>query len=187
MISATQIHLLLNHFPVLCTLLGIPILLYGWLRKSDTVLHVALGLFVLGALSAVPVYFTGEGAEEAVEHLPGVVESLIERHEDLAKLAMLCVEGLGVLALAALWLVQRQSAMLRWMVPVVLLMSLGTSGVMAQTAHLGGQIRHSEIRSAQGQTGSTEVQKEVSDASETYKSHEQHEIDEQGEHERHED
>lgn len=157
MINEAQIHLLLNHFPVLCTLLGIPILLYGWLRKQDAVVQVALAIFVLGAVTALPVYFTGEGAEETVEHLPGVMERLIESHEDLAKIAMVFVELLGLASLGCLFALPRKPEFSRWLMPVLLLISLGTAGIMAQTAHLGGQIRHSEIRSAQaGGTGGGE-------------------------------
>lgn len=144
--SAAQMHLLLNHVPVFCTLLGIPMLLYGWLKKQPQIVYVALALFGVGALSAVPVYFSGEGAEDMVERLPGVLESLIERHEDLAKIAMLAVEALGLTALVSAFVLYKKPEATRMVMPVLLLLSLGTTGIMAQTAHVGGQIRHSEIR-----------------------------------------
>ncbi|MBF2052839.1 MAG: hypothetical protein IGS03_05155 [Candidatus Sericytochromatia bacterium] len=147
MMSTAQIHLLLNHVPVFCTLLGLPILLYGWLKKQTPVVYVALALFIVGAISAVPVYFSGEGAEDLVERLPGVLESLIETHEDLAKIAMLAVEALGLTALAGWFVLYKKPEATRWLMPVLAVLSLGTTGIMAQTAHVGGQIRHSEIRS----------------------------------------
>ena len=62
----------------------------------------------------------------------------------MAKLAMIAIVAAGIVALAALF-------SFKWVVPAgifriaVLLLALTSGGLMAQTAHLGGQIRHSEI------------------------------------------
>jgi hypothetical protein len=40
-------------------------------------------------LIALPVYFTGEPADELVENLPGVAESLIDKHKYAALFALL--------------------------------------------------------------------------------------------------
>jgi hypothetical protein len=50
----------------------------AWPRLSSRA-----GGFVLTALLALPVYFTGEPAEKVVERLPGVTEPLIEEHENV--------------------------------------------------------------------------------------------------------
>ena len=75
--DATHLHLLLNHFPIIGTLLGVGVMLYGYVTSSDQVKKVALWTWALMALIAIPVYLTGEPAEEAVEGLAGVSESLI--------------------------------------------------------------------------------------------------------------
>lgn len=144
--NEVYIHLLLNHVPVLTTLFGIPVLAYGWFRKQEQVMQVGLAFFVLGAIAALPVYFSGEGAEEAVEHLPGVIENLIEQHEDFAKIAMFFAEGLGLASLLALFALPRKPELARWVLPLIFVLSMGSAGTIIQTAHLGGQIRHSEIR-----------------------------------------
>jgi hypothetical protein len=79
-----HIHLSLNHLPVVGIIFGVLLLLLALLRKSEELKRVSLGVFVLTALLALPVYFTGEPAEEVVEHVPGVAESLIGRHENAA-------------------------------------------------------------------------------------------------------
>jgi len=138
--NATQIHLALNHIPVLLSITGGLILLFGLIKKNTPVMRTALILLVAAALFTLPVYLTGEGTEEAVEKLPGVSENIIERHEDMALLSLALIFLTGFIAIVSL---------------VIAFVSFGT---FAQTAHLGGQIRHTELRSSVSQNaGSTET------------------------------
>ncbi|MCI0564610.1 MAG: hypothetical protein MN733_39585, partial [Nitrososphaera sp.] len=68
--NLAHVHLLLNHFPVIGTVFGFLFLAYAMAKKSEELKKVSLGIFVLIALIALPVYFTGEPAEEVVKHLP---------------------------------------------------------------------------------------------------------------------
>jgi uncharacterized membrane protein len=145
--SGAHIHLLLNHIPVIGILIGFAVFALGVWRRNDSWTRLALGLFAAVALVAVATMLTGESAEEAVEKLPGVSESLIETHEDAAKLAAIGTYVLGAVSLTALVWVRRRPlprALTVAMLPVGLLVT----GLMAYTANLGGQIRHTEIRSA---------------------------------------
>jgi len=145
-ITSVHIHLLLNHLPIIGTIAGLLLLLGGLVRRSDEVRRAGLVTFVLVALLTVPVYVTGEGAEEAVEGLPGVTEPLIEEHQDAALVAFSASGVLGVLALVALWR-YRAGALPTTVVNVVLGLALAVSALMVWTGGLGGQIRHTEIRS----------------------------------------
>lgn len=115
------------------------------IRKNDTITKTSFYLLLFAGISAIPVFFTGEGAEEAVEHLPGVSESVIESHEELAKFAFGIVSVTAIAALAGL-LLFKSAKVLRFVKPLVFLLGLATGGVMIVTAHLGGQVRHTEIR-----------------------------------------
>jgi uncharacterized membrane protein len=141
-----HIHLILNHLPVVGTIFGVLLLMLALLRKSEELKRVSLGVFVFTALLALPVYFTGEPAEEVVEHLPGVVKSLIEEHENAALLALLMAGATGVVALAGLIVFRRAKRLPGWIVGGALVLSLATSGLMGWTANRGGRIRHTEIR-----------------------------------------
>ena len=148
--TTTHLHLLLNHVPVLGTAIGLLILLMGYFRKSDELKKAALILFTLATLVAVPTYLTGEPAEEAVESLPGVTKAVIEKHEEAAVVAFTGVVVLGVLSLGGL-LRYRQGRMLPpWFTSATIVASLIVCGLMAWTANLGGQIRHTEIRPSSG-------------------------------------
>ncbi len=144
--DAVHIHLMLNHLPVLATPLGFILLLFGFVWKNRTLRTTALGLFVLAAVAVIPVYLTGEPAEEVVESLPGVQEGIIDQHSDLGKLGFI---GSGVLGLLALVVLIRYRGKSEFPVQAGILL-LATSaiscGVLIQTAYLGGQVRHTEIR-----------------------------------------
>ncbi|MEO7963969.1 MAG: DUF2231 domain-containing protein [Gemmatimonadaceae bacterium] len=147
MYSIAHLHLLLNHLPIIVTGLGLLLLGVALLKRRDDLARMALVFFVGGALSALPTYLTGEPAEETVEDLPGVTKALIERHEDAALVAAIIVGALGAYALWALWRYRRPSALPAWVVRVALVAALVGSGAMAWTGLLGGEVRHTEVRS----------------------------------------
>ena len=136
-------HLMLNHFPIIGTLLGTGVMVYGYFTRSEATQRAALLTWFLMALAAIPVFLTGEPAEESVEGLAGVSEALIEQHEEAAELALWVMEALGLLSLAAFFL----KANNKILTGVAFALSLITFGLMARTGYLGGQIRHTEIRS----------------------------------------
>ncbi len=144
--NAAQIHLALNHVPLFLSIIGGLILLLGMFRKNDGFISLSLYLLVAAALFTAPVFLTGEGTEELVEKAAGVTENAIERHEDMAKISLIVIIITGVLALAGLVLRKKQS-LAKVLLSLVVLFSLASFGTMAQTAHLGGLIRHTELQS----------------------------------------
>ncbi|HBR58123.1 MAG TPA: hypothetical protein DEA22_11765 [Blastocatellia bacterium] len=147
-----HLHLMLNHFPLMGALFGTPILAYALLRKNDSLRNTALVIFVFAAAIAIPVYLTGEPAEEIVEHLPGVSHDAIETHEDSALFALWAAIGAGVVSAVGLILALRAKAAANTVALIALLFGIVTAGLMARTANLGGEVRHTEIRG----TGTTQ-------------------------------
>ncbi|TNE63550.1 MAG: hypothetical protein EP344_04405, partial [Bacteroidetes bacterium] len=80
--NAPHLHLLLNHFPIIGTLLGLGVMFFGFLRRSDDVKITALWIWLIMGILAIPVLLTGEPAEEAVEGLAGVSENFLHEHEE---------------------------------------------------------------------------------------------------------
>ena len=158
--DTTHLHLALTHFPIVGTIVGIGVLIYGYISKNNAVKNIALTIFVLMALLTIPVFLTGEGAEETVEHLPGVSENIIERHQELAEIAIWLMGALGVLSLLGLYMNIKKIAFSRVLTTVALIVSLGTFGLFAKVGNLGGQIRHTEIR-ANGTNTQTETGNET--------------------------
>ena len=142
--DSTHWHLLLNHFPIIGTLLGAGIMAYGYYAQSEPTKKAALLTWVAMALVAIPVFLTGEPAEESVENLAGVSEAIIEQHEEAAELAFWVMEALGLFALLSFFI--RGEGTRRAIVGATFALSLVTFGLMAYTGYVGGQIRHTEIR-----------------------------------------
>lgn len=146
--NSVHFHLAFTHFPIIGTIIGVLILIAGFVFRKEPVIKSALLLFVGMAIVAIPVFLTGEGAEESVEHLPGVSEKIIHEHEELAEKAIILMEILGVFSLGAFILMLLKSKFSRIVNIIVLVLSIAAFGLIATTGNLGGQIRHTEIRKA---------------------------------------
>lgn len=143
--NSVQMHLALTHVPVILSLVGLIMLIVAFFVKNTTLTKISYVLILVAGVAAIPVFFSGEGTEETIENLPGVSEAIIEKHEDVANLSIISIAAAGLLALAALFSAKWQIAS-RVLKIVILLLSITSGGLMVQTAHLGGQIRHTEIR-----------------------------------------
>lgn len=143
--NAAQIHLALNHAPLFLSITGGVILILGLIKKNESFKNISLYFLIAAALFTVPVFLTGEGTEELVENLPGVNETAIEEHEDMAKISLIIIIITGAIALLAMFL-KKNTGIAKLLFTGALLLSLASFGFMAQTAHLGGLIRHSELQ-----------------------------------------
>ena len=146
--NAAQAHLALNHVPIFATIVAVGVLAAGLVRKIEWLQRVGLWLFLVAAAATVPVYFTGEPAEEIVEHRPGVSETFIHPHEEAAELALIAVGTLAALCAAMLLLLFRGRRFPGAIWVVAFLAGIVTLALFARAAHLGGQIRHDELRPA---------------------------------------
>jgi len=144
--DATHFHLVLSHFPIVGTFVGMGILAYGQFFKNIEIQKVALATFILMAILTIPIFLTGEEAEETVEHVAGISEQLIENHEELAEKSVWLMGFLGVLSLLNLFTIIKKYSFAKSITIVSVITSVLTFGFFAQVGNLGGQIRHSEIR-----------------------------------------
>jgi hypothetical protein len=155
--SLAHLHLLLNHFPIVGTVIGVGLFALSFVGKNDDLKRTALMVFAAVALLALPAFFSGVGAQAVVRKDPGVSTALIDRHEGAAMLALLFLEITGALAVASLWQSQRSfvGRSRSWRVAATLLSSLLTTVLMARVGTTGGEIRHPEIGvvSGSGESG----------------------------------
>jgi hypothetical protein len=158
--NQSQIHLALTHLPVILTLTGSVVFAVSVVIKNAIVTKVSFYILLTAGLFVLPVFFSGEGAEEAVKHLPGVSESVIKEHENFANFSIYVVLAVGLLALAGLLKIAGRP-LLKSAKYFVMFAALFASGLMIWTAHLGGKIRHTEISLVTVQAG--ENQKEDDD------------------------
>lgn len=145
--NPAAVHLALNNFPPIIDFAALLVLVAGVIWRNQSVLRVALGLFVLASLIAVPVYLTGEPTEDVVRHLEGVNSVAIHPHEEAAEWAFVLLCAQGVLALAMLIMFRRRDVA-RWALVAIILVSALATVAVFRTAKLGGNIHHPETKMA---------------------------------------
>ena len=134
-------HALLVHLPIVFGLLGIiPCLVFAATGfKSKAARVVCIVWFVVASVGAGVAAFSGEEAEEGVEHsgLTAVEEEALEAHEELGEGGW--IWPLIPAALIGMTFVpQKQLRIGAGSLAVIA--SVGVAVWMAQTAHLGGKL-----------------------------------------------
>lgn len=157
--DSAHVHLLLNHISILGTFFGLCLLIYGLLRKKRDLENAGFATLVIVALLTIPVFFSGEEAEETVEHISGVSEHYIELHEELAETAAWMMIATGSVSLFTLILTYLKDEGSRALRIITLILAASTFGVMAAVGNYGGKIRHSELRG--DTTEQTQMDKEI--------------------------
>jgi hypothetical protein len=143
--NASHIHLLLNHFPIVGTLIGSAILLYSIIKKQSIGKATAAIIIIIMAVIAIPVLLTGEPAEENIKHLEGISKALIHNHEEASEKAFWLMEITALISLSALLLYKIKSAFASKAFVIAFAFSVITFFAMAWAGNLGGKIRHPEV------------------------------------------
>ena len=141
-----HLHLVVNHFPIIGTILGVGILIAGIILKNNSTKNVAYALFIVAAIFAAFSMYTGEGAEELVEDMPSVGKKIIHEHEEIAEKLALVLYFLGVVALVGIY-----ANIKKWIKAYLVSYLALTIGLVAiflaqQVGTSGGEVRHTEIR-----------------------------------------
>jgi uncharacterized membrane protein len=147
-----NIHLLLNHFPVIGSFIGFGLFLISLIRKNESLRRASLIVFAAMALIAIPAFASGKGAQLMLKDKPGISDAFMQRHEGAAMLALWFLEATGAFALAGLWQIHRRARMARWNLAAVLIFSFLAVGLMARTGNTGGEISHPEVRASHDAT-----------------------------------
>ncbi len=142
--NPTHIHLLLNHFPIVGTLIGSAILLYSIIKNQNTGKNTGAFIIVIMAIIAIPVFLTGEPAEESIEDMAGISRALIHDHEEASEKAFWLMEATGMISLVALMLYKTRPAFASKAFLIAFAFSAISFFAMAWTGYLGGKIRHPE-------------------------------------------
>lgn len=142
---------MLTHFPIVGTVGGLIILIAGYFISNPIVKRTALLIFVGSALIAIPAFLTGEEAEEAVEKLPGVMESIIEEHEENAEIYIWLIAALGIISTVSVlyeMVLHKQASVLY---TIVFILAIAATILSYRVGNYGGQIRHTELRANSGE------------------------------------
>jgi uncharacterized membrane protein len=157
MFNAAQLHLLVNHLPIIGLLLGILILTLGVFSKNQTVSNVALGVFIFAAIGAFLSMRSGEGAEDIVKQLKVTQKGVIHEHEESAELFSWLMAAHALTCLVVLISQYRKKKLPEISNLLILFGSVFIMYFAADTGHTGGLIRHPEISNSP----QTEVQNQT--------------------------
>jgi uncharacterized membrane protein len=139
-------HLVVNHFPIIGTILGLGILLAGIVLKNNTVKNVSYVLFIVAAIFAAFSMTTGEGAEKTVENFPNIGKQIIHEHEEIAEKLAIVLYALGAVSLLGLYTNFKNHSKAKLVSLLTLLIAIIGVFLAQQVGTTGGEIRHTEIR-----------------------------------------
>ena len=139
------IHILINHGPIILSVLGTGVLLLALFVRRRGVWLYALATLTLAGLSIYPVYFTGDQAADAVRTTWYIMRPMVDEHDTAAGFALASMLIVGAASAYTWWrMLRREVTALPpvWLRTVVAILAVWGVSVVARTAYLGGKIVH---------------------------------------------
>jgi uncharacterized membrane protein len=140
-------HLVFNHLPIIIPFVGLVIMIVGLILRSEVIKRTSYAVFILGAISTIPAFLSGEGAEEIVEELEGIGHNIIHDHEEIAEKFAMLSYALGIVSVIGLWSNYKKKTFSNIVSYITIALCLVALFLAKQTGTSGGEIRHTEIRS----------------------------------------
>jgi len=141
-----HLHLVVNHFPIIGTILGLGILVSGIVIKNNAIKNTAYVVFGVVAIFAFLSMATGEGAEEIVEDMPNIGKLIIHEHEEMAEKLAVVLYVLGIVSLIGLYTNFKNNSKATIISYIAVVIASFGALLAQQTGTTGGEIRHTEIR-----------------------------------------
>ena len=143
-----HLHLLLNHIPTVGSVAALGLLIAAFIRRDEGLKLVGLEVLFAIALLTLPAYMSGAAAFQKLRGQPGVSDSAMRLHQDVALYGFTWLEFAGFLGWITLWQARRHGRPPRGMVVTTTVLLAVAFAVMARAANLGGDIRHPELGGA---------------------------------------
>jgi len=147
--NAAYLHLLVNHFPLVLSVVGALAALLALFTKHRTTWTFALGALVLAAITVYPAVFTGERSEDAMQSVWYVSGDAVHEHEEAAEFALWATLATGVVAIGAIWRERTAYTGGRtilaspgWLRALVALLGVLSTAALIRTAWTAGYIVH---------------------------------------------
>lgn len=142
------LHILINHFPVILTIVGTVVALLAVIVRKRGVWLYATATLALAGVSVVPTFLTGDPAAEELRDTWYVTRQAIRAHDAAAGWTLWGLIIMGLIAAYAWWRAWRRetTGLPVWLRALVVLSALFGCALVYRTAALGGDIlHHSEI------------------------------------------
>jgi hypothetical protein len=142
-----EIHLIINHLPVMGAIFGSLTLAVAMLAKNEGAIRTGLIFIVIAGIASIPAVQSGEGAEDIIEEIrPSEdIHDLIHEHEEQGETAQWLGLASAALALISLYFRIQKRGLSRLFTGITLVIALVTAGFFGSVAHSGGLISHPEL------------------------------------------
>jgi hypothetical protein len=150
------IHTLVNHFPIILTVVGSAVLALALFTNRRGIWLYALATLTLSGLSIYPAFFTGDQASHALRTTWYVVRTMVEAHDQAAGFALWSVLALGAVSAYTWWRMLRQveePVPPVWLRTVLAVVAVFALSIVIRTAYLGGLIIHESPKLANPPAG----------------------------------
>jgi uncharacterized membrane protein len=137
-----NLHLLSNHLPILGSLFGILLLIVALVKPNLNTTFSAYLILLVSGIGGIVAYFSGEAAEERVEHIKGISHKVIHIHEEMAENTLFFIFLLTATAVIGLWAERAQWKSKKKIELFALVIGIVAFILFAFTGYLGGHIRH---------------------------------------------
>ena len=144
MFSWPYSHLLINHFPVVLSVVALGAAVLALLLRRRGIWQAAMAALVAAGLFVYPVHFTGDKADHALGDPWYIKPGTIEAHDNAAGIAMVVILLAGVFAAYCWWrsLKRPQEPIPAWIRAGIFVAAIAAVGTVTYTAYLGGKIIH---------------------------------------------
>lgn len=134
MFDTSHFHPMIVHFPIALITIGfLADLINLFFKKEQCLSKIGFYLMILGALSAIIAYFTGEFF---TANMSGEAGKLKETHEIFAKITMFSV-AIGALVRIYITAKKQENSNLKWLVFILYAISMVAVGI---TGFMGGTL-----------------------------------------------
>ncbi|MEC4005082.1 DUF2231 domain-containing protein [Flavobacterium sp. SUN052] len=157
--NEAHLHMIVNHFPIIGTIFGLGIIIFGLFFKNNTIKNTAYSLFIVAALFAFASMATGDGAEDMVKDMPNIGRKIIHEHEEMAEKLAIVLYVLGIISIFGIYTNVKNKAKANLVSYIAATVALVAVLLAMQTGTSGGEIRHTEIRENTGATLPEKVNK----------------------------
>jgi hypothetical protein len=141
-----EVHLSLNHVPLVGLALGLVFFVSGLKRSATVAVLAGLRVFVAMGIVVLPVVGSGLMSATALANATWLDASALSRHQLAGTVTVVVLVTLAALSGAMLWVSRKTSTLPRWGRTTILVLALVGFGTCLWTAYVGGRLRHSELR-----------------------------------------
>lgn len=156
--NGAYLHLLVNHFPVVLSVVGTGMIILALILKRDSLWRFGLACIALAGLGAIAAFFSGRAAEEVMRRVWYVQRATIGEHEEAGETALWVTLIAAIVCTYALWRASNRpapgaTAFPGWLRVLSVLAALASAGTTSYAAWLGGKIVHGSPALAQPPAG----------------------------------